>query len=252
MFSRKKSRLVVSVVSSGLLSLVCASSHAGRSVRSDASDSAFDSQGGFWGTDTEQFGVPGFFAGRTEFKLNLGNSAGARYYTVCMSEDGFLKLVGGDTCADADYALPPTGNYIAVFATDLDSTAAGFGSLIRTRGFVDTKSTYRLPQAVPAMRFWWSAVTLDDDPNLLTFDVQIVLLDRSKGTNNGDFDIEFNYGNGEQIPPVGTEANPNAAGFRGFKLGPNSRGPTAGPFGPFDTAGAPIRFCFRAGKLAGC
>jgi len=252
MFSRKKVRLVVSVVSSGLLSLVCASSHAGRSVRSDASDSAFEFLGGFWGTDAQQFGGPGFVAGRTEFKLNLGNSAGARYYTVCMSEDGFLKLVGGDTCADADYALPPTGNYIAVFATDLDSTAAGFGSLIRTRGFVDTKSTYRLPQAVPAMRFWWSAVTLDDDPNLLTFDVQIVLLDRSKGTNNGDFDIEFNYGNGEQIPPVGTEANPNAAGFRGFKLGPNSRGPTAGPFGPFDTAGAPIRFCFRAGKLAGC
>ena len=252
MFSRKKVRLVVSVVSSSLLSLVCASSHAGRFVRSDASDSAFEFLGGFWGTDTEQFGGPGFFAGRTEFKLNLGNSAGARYYTVCMSEDGFLKLVGGDTCADADYALPPTGNYIAVFATDLDSTAAGFGSLIRTRGFVDTKSTYRLPQAVPAMRFWWSAVTLADDPGVLTFDVQIVLIDRSKGTNNGDFDIEFNYGNGEQIPPVGTEANPNAAGFRGFKLGPNSRGPTAGPFGPFDTAGAPIRFCFRAGKLAGC
>ena len=39
-----------------------------------------------------------------------------------MSEDGFLKLARQhDTCADADYALPPTGNYIAVFATDLDS-----------------------------------------------------------------------------------------------------------------------------------
>jgi hypothetical protein len=97
------------------------------------------------------------------------------------------------------------------------------------------------------MRFWWSAVTLAGDPNLLTFDVQIVLLDRSKGTNNGDFDIEFNYGNGEQIPPVGTESNPNAGGFRGFKLGPNSRGPATGPFGPFDHHGAPIRFCFRAG-----
>ena len=52
--------------------------------------------------------------------------------------------------------------------------------------------------------------------------MQIVLIDRSKGTNNGDFDIEFNYGNGgaDPVPPVDTESNPNAAGFQGFKLGP--------------------------------
>jgi len=251
MFSWKKSRLVVSVLLSGVLSLVCATSHAGRSVRSDASDNAFEFLGGFWGTDEQQFGGPGF-AGRTEFKLNLGNASGARFYTVCMSEDGFIRFVTTDTCTDADYALPPTRPYVAVFATDLDSLATGFGSLIRTRGFVDTKKEYRLPQAVPAMRFWWSGVTLAGDLGNNAFDVQIVLLDRSKGTNNGDFDIEFNYGNGEQIPPVGTESNPNAAGFRGFKLGPNSRGPSTGPFGPFDTTGAPIRFCFRAGLLASC
>jgi hypothetical protein len=249
MFSRKKRRLVVSVVSTGVLSLVCASSHAGRSVRSDASDGAFEFLGGFWGSDTQEFGTTGS-EGRTEFKLNLGNSAGARYYTVCFSEDGFLKLVTTDVCAGTDYALPPTGNYIAVFATDLDSTSTGFGSLTRTRGFVDTRTPYRLFQAVPAMRYWWSGVTLAGDAN--AFDVQIVLLDRSKGTNNGDFDIEFNYGNGEQIPPVGSESNPNAAGFRGFKLGPNSRGPTAGPFGPFDTSGAPIRYCFRGGRVVSC
>ena len=93
---------------------------------------------------------------------------------------------------------------------------------------------------------------LAGDAGFNTFDVQIVLLDRSKGKNNGDFDIEFNYGNGEQVPPVGTESNPNAAGFQGFKFGPNSRGPTLGPFGPFDTTGAPIRFCFRGGLRTGC
>jgi len=250
MFSGKKSRLVVSVLSSGLLSLVCTSSHAGRSVRSDASDSAFENLGGFWGSDTQEFGATGS-EGRTPFKLNLGNASGARFYTVCFSEDGFLKLVGSDTCADTDYALPPTGNYIAVFATDLDSNS---GFLFRTRGFVDTKLhvPHRLFQAVPAMRFWWSGVTLAGDGN--AFDVQIVLLDRSKGTNNGDFDIEFNYGNGsgEPVPPVAAQGNTNAAGFRGFKLGPTTRGPTPGPFGPFDTDGAPIRFCFRAGKLATC
>jgi hypothetical protein len=91
MFSWKKSRLVVSVLSSGVLSLVCATSHAGRSVRSDASDNAFEFLGGFWGTDAQQFGGPGF-AGRTEFKLNLGNASGARFYTVCMSEDGFPEV----------------------------------------------------------------------------------------------------------------------------------------------------------------
>lgn len=83
------------------------------------------------------------------------------------------------------------------------------------------------------------------------FDVQIVLLDRSNGTNNGDFDIEFNYGNGEVVPPDGAGCLPGSDGFRGIRLGPNSRGPTLGPFGPFDTSGAPIRFCFRGGQI-GC
>jgi hypothetical protein len=251
MISRKKLRLVLAVVSTGLLSIVCASSHAGRSVRSDASDDAFEFLGGFWGTNAEQFGGPGFAAGRTEFRLKINPSGNPRFFTVCMSEEGFLKLIGSDhTCADSDYALPPTGNYIAVFATDLDSTSSGFGSLIRTRGFVDFNAPYRLWQAEPAMRFWWNGVTLAGD-TLNTFDVQVTLIDRSNGTNNGNFDIELNYGSGggEQVPPVGTEANPNANGFQGFKLGPNSRGPTFGPFGPFDTTGAPIRFCFRGGQL---
>jgi hypothetical protein len=251
MFSRKKVRLVVSFASVGFLTLVSATSDAGRSVRSDASDGAFNFLGGFWGDNAQQFGAPGFGA-RSEFKLNLGNAAGARYYRICMSEDGFIKLSAASSCVDTDYALPPTGNYIAVFATDLDSTSAGFGSLIRTRGFVDTRTTYRLPEAAPAMRFWWNAVTLAGDGTLSTFDVQIVLIDRSKGSNNGDFDLEFNYGNGEQIPPVGTEANPNANGFQGFKLGPNSRTPRFGPFGPFDQDGSPIRFCFRGGTRTSC
>jgi hypothetical protein len=49
MISRKKVRLVFSVVSAGMLGLVCAASHAGRSVRSDAGDS-FDFFGAFWET----------------------------------------------------------------------------------------------------------------------------------------------------------------------------------------------------------
>ena len=61
MYSRKNSRLVVSVaLSSGLLSLVSASSHAGRSVRSDASDGAFEFLGGFWGSDASSLAAPGF------------------------------------------------------------------------------------------------------------------------------------------------------------------------------------------------
>jgi hypothetical protein len=252
MISLKKVRLVVSVVTSGMLGLVCAASHAGRSVRSDASDSAFNFLGGFWGTDSQQSGVTGVTAGRTQFKLNF-NSSGARYYTVCMSEDGFIRFITGDSCSDADFALPPARPYVAVFATDLDSSFS-FGGLTYARGFVDTKSTYRLSEAVPAQRFWWSGVSLAGDGGANPFDVQIVLLDRSKGTNNGDFDIEFNYGSGggDTVPPAGTESNPNAAGFQGFRLGSSSRGPISGPFGPFDTNGGPIRFCFRNGARTSC
>jgi hypothetical protein len=251
MFSGKKVRLVVSIVSAGMLGLVCAASHAGRSVRTDAGDS-FDIFGAFWGNDSQDFQVTdGVTAGRTEFKLNFGNSSGARFYTVCMSVDGFIRFITNDTCETTDFALPPTRPYIAVFATDLETS--NFSTLTRTRGFVDTAAPYRLWQAAPAQRFWWSGVSLAGDGGVNTFDVQIVLLDRSKGKNNGDFDIEFNYGiGGDTVPPAGTESNPNAAGFQGFKLGPNSRGPVLGPFGPFDTNGAPIRFCFRNGQRTSC
>ena len=244
MNSRKKTRIVLSVISTGLLSIVCASSQAGRSVRSDASDGAFESLGGFWGSDIEQFGDAGFAAGKTEFKLKIRPSGDARFFNVCMGE-GFVKLNAADKpCAVSDFTRPPTGNYIAVFATDLDG---GSGRLIRTRGFVDQNppKPFRLWQTHPAMRFWWNGVTLAGDSTFTPFDVQIVLVDRSNGTNNGNFDIELNYGSGsEQVPPV-----PNTDGFQGFVLGPNTSGPTFGPFGPFDTDGAPIRFCFRDGKL---
>ena len=104
MISRKKLRLILSVVSTGLLSIVCASSQAGRSVRSDASDDAFEFLGGFWGTNNQQFGDPGFAAGRTEFKLRINPSDDARFFMVCMSEEGFLKLIS----AAAPRALTPT------------------------------------------------------------------------------------------------------------------------------------------------
>jgi hypothetical protein len=247
--SKNKLRLVLSIVSVGLLSIVSASSYAGRSVRTDSSDGAFEFLGGFWGSDNTLFGSPGFEI-RTQFKLNFGGPGGARYYTVCMSEDGFLRFVTTTTCTDADFALPATGNYIAVFATDLAFDSSSFGSQIYTRGFVDLKEPYRLPQAVPAMRFWWNGVLLADDAGLNQFEIQIVLLDRGGSSNTGNFDIELNYGNGDQVPAVGTESNPDAiSAFQGFSLGPNSSGPTFGPFGPFDTSGAPIRFCFRGGVL---
>ena len=239
---RKNSRLVFTVIASGLLGLMSASSHAGRSVRSDASDGAFAFLGGFWGSDFEQFGGTGFDAGRTAFKLRLSKGGKARFFNVCMG-DGFVKLISASlTCVDADFALPPSGNYIAAYATDLDDSS---GRWVHTRGFVDTNAPYNLWQAAPAMRFWWNNVVLAGDGTFSATDFQIVLIDRSKGTNNGDFDVEINYGNGsDAVPPV-----PNTDGFQGLKLGPATRGPVSGPFGPFDTSGAPIRFCFRGGSL---
>ncbi len=242
MKSRKNPRLVLSIISTGLLSMVCVSSQAGRTVRSDSSDGSFEFFGAFWGTNNLPFEDtvqgPGFDFGVTEFKLRLNPSAAAHFFRVCMSEDGFLRLIGASaTCAATDYALPPAKNYIAVYATDLDSfTGTG---LIHTRGFVDQNAPYKLWQAKPAMRYWWSGVSLASDPTSF-INVQIVLIDRSNGTNNGNFDIEFNYGNGDVVP---------ADGFQGFRLGPNSMGPLAGPFGPFLDTGEPIRFCFRGGSL---
>jgi hypothetical protein len=233
-------------MTAGLLGLVSADSHAARSVRADSSDSAFDSLGGFWGSDNFQFGGPGFATGRTDFKLKINPNGNARFFNVCMGE-GFLRLIGSDlACTASDFTGPPTSSYVAVFATDFDDAS---GSWIRTRGFVDTVSPYRLGQAAPATRFWWSGVTLAGDGTFTPFDVQVVLIDRSKGTNNGDFDIEMNYGQGggESIPPV-----PNSDGFQGIVLGPNHKGPLFGPFGPSDSNGAPIRFCFRGGKLRSC
>ena len=100
MISRNKLKIVLSVVSVGLLSIVSANSHAGRSVRTDSSDGAFDFQGGFWGGDNTLFGTPGNEI-RTQFKLNFGDARGSHYYTVCMSEDGFLKFVTTTTCTDS-------------------------------------------------------------------------------------------------------------------------------------------------------
>jgi hypothetical protein len=240
----KTGKPVLSAVSAAVLIMVSASSDAGRAVRSDSSDTAFDILGGFWGENFEQFGAG--ISGRTQFRLNFGTAAGARFWTFCQSDDGIVRFVTTDTCDPAAFNLPPTGNYIAVFATDLDSSLGG--SLIETRGFVDFNPPHRLPQAVPAMRFWWNGVDLvsEPDPNV-RIDAQIVLLDRSQGNSPGDFDIEFNYGNGgpDSTPPAGISSD----GFQGFKLGPNSRGPTTGPFGPFDTQGAPIVFCFRGGHV---
>jgi hypothetical protein len=238
----KRSKPVLTVVSAVVLTIVSASSDAGRAVRSDSSDTAFDDLGGFWGSDVEQFGAG--ISGRTQFRLNLGTAAGARFWTFCQSDDGFVRFVTTDTCDPSAFNLPPTGNYIAVFATDLDSSLAG--RLAETRGFVDFADPRRLPQAVPAMRFWWHDVDLVSDPDSVVINAQIVLLDRSEGNSPGDFDIEFNYGNGsDSTPPAGI----SSAGFQGFKLGPNSRGPTTGPFGPFDDNGAPIVFCFRSGHV---
>lgn len=245
MNSNDRSKWAVCAVAAGAMAFMSAASHAGRAIRADASDGAFNSLGGFWGDDNQQFGGPSFDAGKTEFKLKLAPRTAPRYFNVCMGE-GFIKFIAADTaCADADFAAPPTSNYIAVFATDFDDLN---GSFIRTRGFVDTKSPYRMGQAVPAMRFWWNGVTLAGDGTFSPFNVQIVLLDRSGGSNNGNFDIELNYGiGGDVVPPV-----PNTDGFQGFSFGPNHLGPTFGPFGPFESNGAPIRFCIRGGKKRVC
>ena len=90
-------------------------------MRSDAGDS-FEFFGSFWGNDNEQSGSPGFAAGKTEFKLKIRPSGEARFFNVCMGE-GFVKLIGSDqSCVESDFVGPPTGNYIAVFATDFEDS----------------------------------------------------------------------------------------------------------------------------------
>src|SRR5688572_14488611 len=101
MNSQTRSKLVLCALMTGLLSTQSASGAAGRSVRSDSSDSAFDFLGGFWGTDNQQFGPPGFDAGPSDFKLRWSPSQPAHFVRICMSEDGFLKLIAKSaTCAN--------------------------------------------------------------------------------------------------------------------------------------------------------
>ena len=206
-------------------------------MRSDASDGAFEFLGGFWGTDNSAVRGAGLRRGRTEFKLRFNPAGDARFFTVCMSEEGFLKLIGSDdTCADSDYALPPTGNYIAVFATDLDSTRHRFWLShpdARVRG---------LQRAVQVVAGGTCHAVLVERGHARrrysqpAFDVQIVLIDRSNGTNNGNFDIEFNYGNAASRfrPP---EPNPirMRMASRVSSSGPIPAVRQFGPFGPFDT-----------------
>lgn len=80
---------------------------------------------------------PSFVRGRTAFKLELSPSGKAKLFNVCRG-DGFVKLIpAASPCAAADFAAPPTSNYIAVYATNLDD---GSGRWVRTRGFVETSS----------------------------------------------------------------------------------------------------------------
>ena len=171
---------------------MCASSQAGRSVRSDSSDGAFEFLGGFWGDDTEQFGTLGFDVGRTEFKLNINPDGSARFFTVCMSEDGFLKLISSDTtCADSDYALSTDWELHCGVCDRLGQhLPVSSGPHARIRG---------LHGAVQVVAGRSCDAVLVERGHArrryqLPFDVQIVLIDRSNGTNNGNFDIELNYG----------------------------------------------------------
>ena len=165
------------------------------------------------GAITSQFGArsgAGFEVGKTEFKLKIEPQR----------QGALLRGLHGrglreahrrrPTCADADFAPPADGKLHRGVRNRPRRQLSG--RFVRTRGFVDHHAPYKLGQAHPAMRFWWNGVSLAGDPHLSSVDVQIVLIDRSNGTNNGNFDIELNYGiGGDEVPPSPTGWLP---GFR--------------------------------------
>lgn len=210
-------------------------SHA-RPVRVDFDEAPFDTNGGGWpdAFDDAVDATAGPAGGTLAFGLRLG---GTLFDSFCLSEDGFIGLqVGTTTCTGtgpADYAAV----IAPLFDPDLVSLfpAASFeaGSVSYSVGYVDLEAPFVRDEAVTAMRFFWNNLTANGENRIF----QLFLYDTGGG--NGDFDLEFAYGqDGDE---------PYTTGAQFISLNGQNLLTGTGPFGP-DTD---YLFAFRDGAIDG-
>ena len=141
-------------------------------------------------------------------------------------------LTGG--CA-ADAGINPL---FTVLGGDWISTAGQIpsdpGSVSVAAGFVDPAAPFDSTEGYRALRILWRNVTLDPNPDAQQYNFQAVLLNRGAG----DFDVEFNYEDGDVYPAGLTQSITNIANpFIGTP--------------PFGSAFGPATFHFVGGVLGG-
>ena len=192
-----------------------------RGIRVDQGDSGFPANGEGWsryycfGTDSRcsnpvypgfpQFPAPSILE-HLPFKLDLG--FGAREYLAQFRPSGifFFRSPENVLLGDSDGAIQPFFPDTGVFNWTLGDFASGV---------LDRAAPYALSEAVEAVRFTWIGTTATGAELL----AQIVLvgLVGPLQVDNGDFDVELNYGNefnggfsfpsgGQQVVRIGDDS----------------------------------------------
>lgn len=205
-----------------------------RGIRVDIGSGQFDLRGESWneGTVQENFnlpGYPGYLEVILPFKLNFSGEAGRLALPQALLGFSWLNL-GKDcgapdqfACGEYAYTHPWLSNGGSEF-----KTTTKVGAIDRAK---DANGEYNLAEALPAVQFRWYGRDGSNRP----FDYQMILLDLSGETGNeGDFDVEVNFGYGQFVAPTD--------GFQSLMFGPASQH-------LFTTTNAYTDFCFRSGSL---
>lgn len=169
------------------------------------------------------------------FPLNIG--AGARWFFLCVSENGFVWLLpvasaGACPAFLAFAAEIPARDFILADYSDLKYARIEDDELDGTTdiatGLASARTPYRLNAAAPALAVVWY-----EQPYVAGGETtqQILLIDRARG----DFDLMLNQ-----------EGPPASAGWHGFSLGSNQL------LVRHADASVPDRFCFRNGGAHAC
>lgn len=201
MFELKRAMAVAGVCGMLALAAQVAQAGNGRSIRVDAGDARFDESGEIWfGVNEVDFASKPLTTGTLPFALNFSGAAGpGEYYSYQFAGyplSAASLVIGYDGFPDDNWAaiLP----YFYAGSPPFTNWSSGDWSI----GQVDTEAPFRKSEVADAIRFTWKGQSTDG-----TFiAAQVVFLDRGRG----DFDIEFNYGQGPSFDfPAGGSQSAN-------------------------------------------
>lgn len=224
--------LGVAALAVGLLALGTAA-QAGRGIRVDIGDGAFDLRGEAWNESTAQeaYTSDPFIQITLPFGINFSGEAGRPLHTSAFQGPSWVTYgpgcPGSDPFSCGNFAsLHPwlASNYITYKLT----TKSGF-----VDREADANGQFSIDDALPAVQFRW----FDIGPGSRLFDYQVILFDVSDLTGvDGDFDVELNfeYSNDAPLPP----------GYQNLDMGPESQ-----HLETTDPAKRFTNFCFRSGAL---